>query len=491
MIDNMTVYELFRNSNFFGVCETAGATADKEVQIADFELAVGVTTMVKFKYGNTATSPTLNISNTGAKPICGEDPEAEVRWEEWDVIPFTYDGTYWQMTTNPGVKVDQIPISTSSSDYRVLLGKTADNEQHLEEVYKANNFRYTPDNYELVVDDGLEDSGTEYTSNMNMIMDAAHKFAPAQTGSEVLVIGGDDYYRINCSSGNENDMRAQVVYRYELSHIVRKVRYKIEVRDSMASYQEDLFAIYVGFRTTYDETNFITPDQFVISKSYSTQNTIIEDELDLTSVGSGYIYVLANSWNLDLLKFEEITYDEDPHIFKGYLSDNSSGIIYNDDGFERSITGSVSRNKHPELKVSYNNLYMTKMELSISDNDIVLSGINNTWDGTNTSLKNAFSQRCKTVVDTFSTSTGEISDYISSATLSAAGITNLSQWTIVGLMYNDPGYNDANHWDTPRVANGEMNLTAMLDYTNNRIKINYLGANGSRTFRVTLVKTTL
>lgn len=391
MIDNMTVYELFRNSNFFGVCETAGATADKEVQIADFELAAGVTAMVKFKYSNTAISPTLNISNTGAKPICGEDPEAEVRWEEWDVIPFTYDGTYWQMTNNPGIKVDQIPLSTGGFDYRVLLGKTADNEQHLEEVYKANNFRYTPDNYELVVDDGLEDSGTEHTSNMNMIMDAAHKFAPAQTGSEVLVIGGDDYYRISCSSGNEDDMRAQVVYRYELSYVTRKVRYKLEVRDSMASDPEGLFAIYVGFRDEYDETNFVTPDEFTILKSYNTPNTTIEDELDLTGVGNGYIYVLANSWNLDLLKFEEVSYSEKPHMLKGYLSNNSSGVIYNDNGFERSIVSSVTRNNHPELTLSYNNMYMMKNELTISDNDIVLSGIDNTWDGTNTSLKTALS----------------------------------------------------------------------------------------------------
>ena len=389
MIDNLTVYELFRNSNFFGVCETAGATADKEVQIADFELAAGVTAMVKFKYSNTATSPTLNISNTGAIPICGEEPGAEVRWEEWDVIPFTYDGTYWQMTSNPGVKVDQIPISTSASDYRVLLGKTADNEQHLEEVYKANNFRYTPDNYELIVDDGLESSGTDYVHNMDMIMDATHKFAPAQTGSEVFVIGGDDYYRISCSSGSEDNMRAQVVYRYELSHITRKVRYKLEVRDSMASDPEGLFAIYVGFRDEYDETNFVTPDQFVISKSYSAQNTTIEDELDLSSVGSGYIYILANSWNLDLLKFEEVSYDEKPHMLKGYLSNNSSGVIYNDNGFERSIVSSVSRNNHPELTLSYNNMYMMKNGLTISDNDIVLSGIDNTWDGSNTSLKTA------------------------------------------------------------------------------------------------------
>ena len=53
----------------YGTCTTAAATVAKVVDCAGFTLATGSEITVKFTITNTATSPTLNVNGTGAKPI--------------------------------------------------------------------------------------------------------------------------------------------------------------------------------------------------------------------------------------------------------------------------------------------------------------------------------------------------------------------------------------------------------------------------------------
>lgn len=56
---------------------------------------------VKFTSKNTTTAPTLNINNTGAKPIKdfnGNDlTKAAYEWPEGAAMALTYDGTYWRI----------------------------------------------------------------------------------------------------------------------------------------------------------------------------------------------------------------------------------------------------------------------------------------------------------------------------------------------------------------------------------------------------------
>ncbi|MEE0897447.1 MAG: hypothetical protein U0L88_07450, partial [Acutalibacteraceae bacterium] len=59
-------------SNLFGSCSTASGTAAKVVAMPDFDVLVeGVTIHVHFDNGNTASSPTLKVGSTDAKPIVG------------------------------------------------------------------------------------------------------------------------------------------------------------------------------------------------------------------------------------------------------------------------------------------------------------------------------------------------------------------------------------------------------------------------------------
>ena len=53
----------------YGVCNAAARVTTKEVAISKFVLQPGAMIAVLFKYGNSASEPTLNVNATGAKPI--------------------------------------------------------------------------------------------------------------------------------------------------------------------------------------------------------------------------------------------------------------------------------------------------------------------------------------------------------------------------------------------------------------------------------------
>lgn len=88
----------------YGVCSTAAGTAAKTVTVDNFSLEEGATVIVKFANTNSASSPTLNVNSTGAKPICRYGTSAvgtgqtSSGWRAGAVQVFTYDGTSWVRT---------------------------------------------------------------------------------------------------------------------------------------------------------------------------------------------------------------------------------------------------------------------------------------------------------------------------------------------------------------------------------------------------------
>jgi hypothetical protein len=54
-------------------CDTPGSTVAKTAALANFALVEGAPVSVQFTYANTAANATLNINNTGAKPIIYKD----------------------------------------------------------------------------------------------------------------------------------------------------------------------------------------------------------------------------------------------------------------------------------------------------------------------------------------------------------------------------------------------------------------------------------
>ena len=78
----------------FGTCSTVAATAEKTVACSNYKLVTGARITVKFTATNTAANPTLNVNNTGAKPIKYNGGAITTGWISANsIIEFVYDGT--------------------------------------------------------------------------------------------------------------------------------------------------------------------------------------------------------------------------------------------------------------------------------------------------------------------------------------------------------------------------------------------------------------
>ena len=82
---------------YFGICETEAATAAKVVTCDEFALKKGALLAVQFTYGNTGSSPSMNVNGTGAKAICGTNGYyvSTNMWTANQVVMFVYNGTWW------------------------------------------------------------------------------------------------------------------------------------------------------------------------------------------------------------------------------------------------------------------------------------------------------------------------------------------------------------------------------------------------------------
>lgn len=93
---------------FRATCATAAGTTAKvatlQTSSRNFSLATGVRVAVTFTYGNSATTPTLNVNSTGAKTIAVATSATTKAtgngttyntWGPYETVIFTYDGTYW------------------------------------------------------------------------------------------------------------------------------------------------------------------------------------------------------------------------------------------------------------------------------------------------------------------------------------------------------------------------------------------------------------
>lgn len=85
-------------------CTTEASTVAKTVAKTNFALSTGCRLIIKMDKANTAASPTLNVNNTGAKPLYynGEIASADNTWEAGEVLDVYYDGTNYQANNMQG-----------------------------------------------------------------------------------------------------------------------------------------------------------------------------------------------------------------------------------------------------------------------------------------------------------------------------------------------------------------------------------------------------
>lgn len=82
----------------YGTCDTVASTAAKTVSLSNYSLVTGSRIVVKFTVTNTAANPTLNVNNTGAKPIVYRGSAISAGYLAANrVYEFVYDGTSWNL----------------------------------------------------------------------------------------------------------------------------------------------------------------------------------------------------------------------------------------------------------------------------------------------------------------------------------------------------------------------------------------------------------
>lgn len=137
-------------STLYGTCATAAATAAKVVALSDFDMLVtGVTVHVKFTYSNTASSATLKVGSTDAKPLVmygttrvGTDEATS--WPAGSIVSFTYDGTSWVMNgyKEGGSGGDTYRIQSNSAVRVTFAQKTTTTSNTAMAV--SDSFTYDP-----------------------------------------------------------------------------------------------------------------------------------------------------------------------------------------------------------------------------------------------------------------------------------------------------------------------------------------------------------
>ena len=92
--DNLESLDNRLNGFGYGTCSTYGSSTDKTVDIAEFSPSVSGIVVIKF-INAVIPGSTLNINNTGAKPIYyrGDNSySGEVAIQDGDTATFVYDG---------------------------------------------------------------------------------------------------------------------------------------------------------------------------------------------------------------------------------------------------------------------------------------------------------------------------------------------------------------------------------------------------------------
>lgn len=125
----LTLTDTYVNTLPYNTCSTAAATAAKTVNAGTFALETGAMVVVKFTTTNTASSPTLNVSSTGAKAIYYKGAAITAGYLKANkVYQFIYNGAQWDLVGDVDTTIantDKKTASGNTSSKIFLIGATS------------------------------------------------------------------------------------------------------------------------------------------------------------------------------------------------------------------------------------------------------------------------------------------------------------------------------------------------------------------------------
>ena len=115
------------SGSFYGVSSESSTTRTATLtnDNGNFELVVGATVNIKFTHASSSDSMTLNVNNTGKKPI-KQNSSNTTEWKAGAIINLVYDGSNWIVSgVGSTVDTDKKTASTPSNEKLYLIGSTA------------------------------------------------------------------------------------------------------------------------------------------------------------------------------------------------------------------------------------------------------------------------------------------------------------------------------------------------------------------------------
>lgn len=141
------------NITHYGTCSTAAATAAKVVSCSNFALVTGARIAVKFTVTNSATNSdvTLNVNNTGAKPIyyrgSGTAWSASVLAAN-RMYEFVYTGSAWEFVGDIDTGSNNVgqTNTTTNAEYPVLFRADANTTSGTKATRFCDGVKINPSN---------------------------------------------------------------------------------------------------------------------------------------------------------------------------------------------------------------------------------------------------------------------------------------------------------------------------------------------------------
>ena len=451
-------------STLYGTCSTGASTAAKEVTCADFDqLLLGVTIHVKFTNRNTASTPTLNVNGTGAKNIykygnTTPGTTAATSWYAGSVVSFTYDGSGWQMNDH----IDDTNTQTVSS----VAGKTGAVTLTKSDVGLGNvgNFKAVS----TVASQGL--TSTEQ-SNARANIGAGTSNLTIGTTSSTAMAGNT-----NINNVTQTEVTTDANFRILFSNSANNTTETAGVgKESGLIYNPSTGSFGHGYLPTisglYAHAEGANTDATGSASHAEGNSTIakhacqhvfgaynIEDpSTSATTKKGNYIEIVGNGigatssersnartldWDGNEWLAGSLTAACDAEfsssVTDAAVSNRVNTITLQKGQGATTSTGSDATPPEITIKDTYT-ISSTDMEqsLSINTTDIILGGNRgNTWDGTHTSLKAAFTP------EVVRSSTVNLNNYTSSGKYILTG--NITTKTNFPL--SQPGYLEVTTW---------------------------------------------
>ena len=167
------------DATFYATSSSSASTSSKTATVQEpegFQLKEGVVVSVTFTNANTASSPTLNVDGTGAKPIRTLGTSSAY-WAAGQTVLFVYDGTYWQVASAP------VWAST------VTVGNPASRNVYIDSSHVA-------------IRNGTTEYSTFDSNNITLgRTNAGSMLRLSSDGTATFYDAGDDVFSISASSG--------------------------------------------------------------------------------------------------------------------------------------------------------------------------------------------------------------------------------------------------------------------------------------------------